>query len=24
VDGRTDVTCTNYQEWTKAWTEIKG
>lgn len=24
VDGRTDVTCTNYQDWTKAWTEIKG
>jgi putative spermidine/putrescine transport system substrate-binding protein len=24
VDGRKDVTCTNYQEWTKAWTEIKG
>ncbi|GEO97547.1 extracellular solute-binding protein [Kocuria turfanensis] len=24
IDGRTDVTCTNYQEWTKAWTEVKG
>ncbi|TKV28806.1 extracellular solute-binding protein [Arthrobacter sp. NamB2] len=24
IDGRTDATCTNYQEWTKAWTEIKG
>jgi putative spermidine/putrescine transport system substrate-binding protein len=24
IDGRTDVQCTNYQEWTKAWTEIKG
>lgn len=24
IDGRTDATCTNYQEWTKAWTEVKG
>jgi putative spermidine/putrescine transport system substrate-binding protein len=24
LDGRTDVTCTTYQEWTQAWTEIKG
>jgi putative spermidine/putrescine transport system substrate-binding protein len=24
LDGRTDVTCTNYGEWTTAWTEIKG
>ncbi|WP_417367003.1 extracellular solute-binding protein [Glutamicibacter arilaitensis] len=24
IDGRTDVKCTNYQEWTKAWTEVKG
>ncbi|WP_139004968.1 ABC transporter substrate-binding protein [Arthrobacter crystallopoietes] len=24
VDGRTDVKCTDYSEWTKAWTEIKG
>ena len=24
LDGRTDVQCTTYQEWTQAWTEIKG
>ncbi|GAA4361454.1 extracellular solute-binding protein [Paeniglutamicibacter cryotolerans] len=24
IDGRTDAVCTNYQEWTKAWTEVKG
>jgi putative spermidine/putrescine transport system substrate-binding protein len=24
LDGRTDVTCTTYQQWTQAWTEIKG
>ncbi|MFB0836134.1 ABC transporter substrate-binding protein [Arthrobacter halodurans] len=24
VDGRTDVKCTDYSAWTKAWTEIKG
>jgi putative spermidine/putrescine transport system substrate-binding protein len=24
LDGRTDVKCTTYQEWTQAWTEIKG
>lgn len=24
LDGRTDVTCTTYQDWTQAWTEIKG
>jgi putative spermidine/putrescine transport system substrate-binding protein len=24
LDGRTDVECTTYQEWTQAWTEIKG
>lgn len=24
VDGRTDVTCKDYGEWTRAWTEIKG
>lgn len=24
VDGRTDVTCTDYSQWTEAWTEIKG
>ncbi len=24
LDGRTDVQCTDYSEWTKAWTEIKG
>ena len=24
LDGRTDVTCTTYTEWTQAWTEIKG
>ena len=23
-DGRTDVTCTDYGDWTTAWTEIKG
>ena len=24
LDGRTDVTCTNYGDWTTAWTEVKG
>ncbi|MEV5411776.1 ABC transporter substrate-binding protein [Thermopolyspora sp. NPDC052614] len=24
LDGRTDVTCKDYAEWTRAWTEIKG
>ena len=24
LDGRTDVTCTDYSEWTTAWQEIKG
>ncbi len=24
LDGRTDVVCTDYSEWTQAWTEIKG
>ena len=24
LDGRTDTTCTNYGDWTQAWTEIKG
>jgi putative spermidine/putrescine transport system substrate-binding protein len=24
VDGRTDVKCKDYADWTKAWTEIKG
>ena len=24
LDGRTDAQCTDYAEWTKAWTEIKG
>jgi putative spermidine/putrescine transport system substrate-binding protein len=24
LDGRTDVTCTDYSQWTQAWTEIKG
>ncbi len=24
LDGRTDATCTDYSEWTKAWTEVKG
>ena len=24
IDGRTDVKCTDYTEWTKAWQEIKG
>jgi putative spermidine/putrescine transport system substrate-binding protein len=24
IDGRTDVTCTDYGEWTQAWTEVKG
>ncbi len=24
LDGRTDVTCTDYAQWTQAWTEIKG
>jgi putative spermidine/putrescine transport system substrate-binding protein len=24
VDGRTDVTCTDYSAWTEAWQEIKG
>ncbi|MBC9944611.1 extracellular solute-binding protein [Leucobacter sp. cx-328] len=24
IDGRTDVQCTNYQDWTKAWQTVKG
>jgi putative spermidine/putrescine transport system substrate-binding protein len=24
LDGRTDVKCTTYADWTKAWTEVKG
>jgi putative spermidine/putrescine transport system substrate-binding protein len=24
IDGRTDVVCKDYSEWTQAWTEIKG
>jgi putative spermidine/putrescine transport system substrate-binding protein len=24
LDGRTDVTCTDYATWTQRWTEIKG
>lgn len=24
VDGRTDVTCTNFQQWTNAWLTVKG
>ncbi|MCW2827215.1 MAG: spermidine/putrescine transporter substrate-binding protein [Marmoricola sp.] len=24
LDGRTDVKCTNYAEWTKKWSEIRG
>ncbi|MET1037288.1 MAG: ABC transporter substrate-binding protein [Aeromicrobium sp.] len=24
LDGRTDIECKDYSEWTKAWTEIKG
>jgi putative spermidine/putrescine transport system substrate-binding protein len=24
LDGRTDVTCKDYSEWTQAWTEIRG
>jgi putative spermidine/putrescine transport system substrate-binding protein len=24
LDGRTDVECTSYQDWTQAWTEVKG
>ncbi|MFI6596686.1 ABC transporter substrate-binding protein [Nonomuraea sp. NPDC050536] len=24
LDGRTDVACKDYSEWTRAWTEIKG
>ncbi|UBH05822.1 spermidine/putrescine ABC transporter substrate-binding protein [Leucobacter sp. Psy1] len=24
LDGRTDVTCTNYQDWTAAWPTVKG
>lgn len=24
LDGRTDVECTDYNDWTQAWTEIKG
>ncbi|MFI6319294.1 ABC transporter substrate-binding protein [Nonomuraea sp. NPDC050556] len=24
LDGRTDVKCTDYSQWTRAWTEIKG
>ena len=23
LDGRTDVTCTDYAAWTRAWTEIR-
>ena len=23
LDGRTEVACTDYAEWTKAWTEIR-
>jgi len=24
IDGRTDVKCTNFQQWTEAWTTVKG
>jgi putative spermidine/putrescine transport system substrate-binding protein len=24
LDGRTNVQCTDYGQWTQAWTEIKG
>ena len=24
LDGRTDVTCTTYQQWTEAWASVKG
>ena len=24
LDGRTDVKCTDYAEWTKKWSEIRG
>ena len=24
VDGRTAVKCTDYGDWTQAWTEVKG
>jgi putative spermidine/putrescine transport system substrate-binding protein len=24
IDGRSDVTCTDYGDWTQAWTEVKG
>ncbi|MBO1900543.1 extracellular solute-binding protein [Leucobacter weissii] len=24
IDGRTDVTCTNFQQWTDAWQTVKG
>lgn len=24
IDGRTDVTCTNFQQWTDAWLTVKG
>jgi putative spermidine/putrescine transport system substrate-binding protein len=24
VDGRTDVKCVGFDDWIKAWTEIKG
>ena len=24
IDGRKDVKCTNYGDWTQAWTEVKG
>ena len=24
LDGRTDVQCTDYSQWTTAWSEIKG
>ena len=24
IDGRTDVKCTNFQQWTDAWLTVKG
>jgi len=24
LDGRTNVRCTSYQDWTQAWTQVKG
>ncbi|MFN9955356.1 MAG: spermidine/putrescine ABC transporter substrate-binding protein, partial [bacterium] len=24
VDGRTDVKCTSFQDWTNAWATVKG